>query len=41
MGFKKFFLFWAAGIILKGWDAELETDVLIDIQCYRLVACVV
>ena len=26
MGFQKFFLFWVAGIILKVWKAELETD---------------
>ena len=28
-GFQKFFLFWVAGIILKGWVAELETGVVI------------
>ena len=29
MGYQKFFLFWVAGIILKGWEAELETAVVI------------
>ena len=29
MGFQKFFLFWIAGIILKGWKAELEMAVAI------------
>ena len=29
MGFQNFFLFWVAGIILKGWGAELETDPVI------------
>ena len=29
MGFQKFFLFWVAGIILKGWEAELEMDPVI------------
>ena len=29
VGFQKFFLFWVAGIILKGWEAELETAVVI------------
>ena len=27
--FQKFFLFWVAGIILKGLEAELETDPVI------------
>ena len=26
VGFQKFFLFWVAGIILKGWEGELEMD---------------
>ena len=29
VGFQKFFLFWVAGIILKTWEAELETGVVI------------
>jgi len=29
MGFQKFFLFWVAGIILKGWEEESETDPVI------------
>ena len=29
VGFQKFFLFWIAGIILKTWEAELETGVVI------------
>ena len=29
MGFQKFFLFWVGGIILKGWEAELETALVI------------
>ena len=28
VGFQKFLLFWIAGIILKGWEAELETGVV-------------
>ena len=31
VGFQKFFLFWVAGIILKGWEAELETGVVLRI----------
>ena len=31
MGFQKFLLFWIAGIILKCWEAELETAVVIGI----------
>ena len=27
--FQKFFLFWVAGIILKTWEAELETGIVI------------
>ena len=29
MGFQKFFLFWVGGIIVKGWDAELATALVI------------
>ena len=29
MGFQKFFLFWVGGIILKGWEAELATALVI------------
>ena len=29
MIFQKFFLFWVAGIILKGWEAELEMGAVI------------
>ena len=25
IGFRKFFLFWVAGIILEAWDMELES----------------
>ena len=28
-GFQKFSLFWIAGIILKDWEAELETGIVI------------
>ena len=37
MGFQKLFLFWIAGIIFKGWEAELEMGVVIGKYCYRLV----
>ena len=37
MGFQKFFLFWVAGIFLKGWEAELETGVVIgNIESYNM-----
>ena len=29
VGFQKFFSFWGAGIILKGWEAEFEMGVVI------------
>ena len=31
VGFHKFFLFWVGGIILKGWEAELATALVIGI----------